>query len=35
MNESYDRRGRFFKQIVGSFIGKLLASILLDWWSGQ
>lgn len=35
MNKSENRCSGFFKQFAGSFVGKLLAGILLDWWSGQ
>lgn len=35
MNESQNRRSGFFKQVAASFVGKLLAGILLNWWSGQ
>lgn len=35
MNKSENRCSGFFKSLAGSFVGKLLAGILLDWWSGQ
>lgn len=35
MEKSQSYRGGFFKTLAGSFVGKLLAGILLDWWSGQ
>lgn len=35
MDKSQNLRSGFFKQFAGSFVGKLLAGILLEWWSGQ
>lgn len=35
MDKSQRLRGGFFKSLAGSFVGKLLAGFLLDWWSGQ
>lgn len=35
MKKSQNCRGGFFKTLAGSFVGKLLAGILLDWWSGR
>ncbi len=35
MNESQNRCGGFLKLVAGSFVGKVLAGILLEWWSGQ
>jgi hypothetical protein len=35
MSESQNRRSGFFKLVAGAFVGKMLAGILLEWWSGQ
>lgn len=35
MNKSQRCCSGFFKRAAGAFVGKMLAGILLEWWSGQ